>query len=137
MLLINVRSERIYRAMAAPHGFVFVVDEGLCEGALIGLVVTTPAGATVELWSEVELTGRTVVLRQFAIFGVDVSARELGAGVLRAMARAAMEEFDVDRIRIEEARRTSGAVPGRTIPVIEFRRRADEARSRASAREEG
>jgi hypothetical protein len=40
------------------------------------------------------------------------------------MAQAAMEEFDVDCIRIEEARRISGANPGRTIGSIEFRRRA-------------
>ena len=81
------------------------------------------------MWAEVELTGRTAILRQFAIYGVNVGARELGFGALRAMANAAMEEFDVDCLRIEEARRTSGAVPGRTIKFLEFRRRADASRS--------
>jgi hypothetical protein len=38
------------------------------------------------------------------------------------MARAAMEVFDVDCIRIEEARRTTGAHAGRTVKTITFRR---------------
>lgn len=45
---------------------------------------------------------------------------------LRDMARAAMEVFDVDGIRIEEARRTSGAGPGRVVRAIEFRRRGGQ-----------
>jgi len=45
---------------------------------------------------------------------------DFGIAGLRKLARAAMEEFDVDCIRIEEARRTSGA--GRTVERIEFRR---------------
>ncbi|MGE0119871.1 MAG: hypothetical protein AB7S71_10960 [Dongiaceae bacterium] len=110
--------------MSEGHGFVFVLDEELSEDDLVALVVTTPAGQTVQIWAEVELIGRTATLRQFAIYGVDVSAKELGLAALRAMARAAMEDFDVDCIRIEEARRTSGANPGRTARSIEFRRRA-------------
>jgi hypothetical protein len=35
---------------------------------------------------------------------------------------AAMEVFDVDRIRIEEARRTSGAHAGRVVKTLTFRR---------------
>jgi hypothetical protein len=47
--------------------------------------------------------GRNLVIRQFSIFGEEVTAGYLGAVTLRAMARDAMETFDVDSIRIEEA----------------------------------
>jgi len=110
--------------MPRSHGFAFAIDEELSEGDLVAVAVTTPSGKTVQLWAEVELAGRTIVLRQFAIYGVDASPGELGWTVLRGMAHAAMEEFDVDCIRIEEARRTSGARPGRALRPIEFRRRA-------------
>jgi hypothetical protein len=109
--------------MAGAHGFVFVLDEELSEGSLVALIVKTPSGKTVQVWTEVELVGRMAVLRQFAIYGVDAAAGEIGPNLLRRLARAAMEEFDVDRIRIEEARRTTGAGPGRTVRAIEFRRR--------------
>lgn len=110
--------------MSGGHGFTFVLDEELCNGDLVAAIATTPSGRTVQLWAEVELTGRTMVLRQFAIYGVDAAAGDLGWTVLRGMARAAMEDFDVDCIRIEDARRTSGAGAGRTAGTIEFRRRA-------------
>lgn len=109
--------------MGGSDGFTFTLDEELSEDDLVALIVTTPSGETVQLYAEVELTGRTIILRQFAIYGVSVGAREFGAPALRSMARAGMEAFDVDCIRIEEARRTSGASPGRTLRPIEFRRR--------------
>jgi hypothetical protein len=96
----------------------------LSEDDLVALVVTTPSGATVETWAEVELAARTATLRQFAIYGVDTGRGGLGPGMLRGMALAAMESFDVDCIRIEEARRTSPAAPSRTVRPIEFRRRS-------------
>jgi hypothetical protein len=104
------------------HGFAFVLDEELSEGDLVAVVVTTPSGRAIQLYAEVELAGRIVTLRQLAVYGVNATAGELGAATLRAMARAAMEDFDVDCIRIEETRRTSGAGPGRTVRTIEFRR---------------
>lgn len=110
--------------MPRSHGFAFELDEELSEGDLVAVVVTTPSGKTVQLWAEVELVDRTIVLRQFAIYGVNASAGEIGWTLLRNMAYAAMEDFDVDCIRIEEARRTSGARPGRAVRPIEFRRRA-------------
>lgn len=109
--------------MGGAHGFTFVLDEELSEDDLVAVSVTTPSGKTVHIYAEVELAARTVVLRQFAIYGVNVTTGELGATLLRNMARAAMEDFDVDCIRIEEARRTSGARSGRTVRTIEFRRR--------------
>jgi len=110
--------------MPRRRGFAFELDEELSEGDLVAVVVTAPSGKTVQLWAEVELVGRTIILRQFAIYGVDAAAGELGWTLLRNMAHAAMEEFDVDCIRIEEARRTLGGRPGRTVRPIEFRRRA-------------
>lgn len=109
--------------MIVGLGYVFELDEELSEGDLVGITVTTPLGRTVELWAEVKLVERTAVLRQFAIYGVDLEPGRLGVAALREMAQAAMEAFDVDSIRIEEARRTSGAGSGRTVGPIEFRRK--------------
>ena len=109
--------------MNSARGFRFEIDEELSEGELVALEVATPGGRVVQVWTEVELIGRIAVLRQFAIYGVTAAAGEIGARVLRDMARAAMEVFDVDGIRIEEARRTSGAGPGRVVRAVEFRRR--------------
>ena len=105
------------------HGFAFVLDEELSEGDLVAAMVTTPLGKAIQLYAEVELTGRTMILRQLAVYGVNATAGELGPAMLRNLARAAMEEFDVDCIRIEETRRTSGAGAGRAVQPIEFRRR--------------
>jgi hypothetical protein len=108
--------------MAARGEFSFEIDEELSEDDLVALIVTTPSKKRVQIWTEVELDGRTAVLRQFAIYGVGVRPGSLGGTELRQMARAAMEVFDVDCIRIEEARRTTGAHAGRTVKTITFRR---------------
>ncbi len=112
--------------MSTPSslGFSFTLDDVNSQGDLVAVRVTTPSGRIVELFAEVAWAGRTLILRQFAISAADATANELGISALRNMARAALEEFDVDAIRIEEARRTSGANPGRTAPTVEFRRRA-------------
>jgi hypothetical protein len=110
-------------SVTEAHGFGFTLDAELSEDSLVAVVVTTPAGGTVQIWAEVELAGRTAILRQFAIYGVDVGRGGLGAGMLRSMALAAMESFDVDCIRIEEARRTARTAPTRILRPIEFRRR--------------
>lgn len=49
--------------MRGSRGFAFALDEELSEGDLVAVVVTTPSGKTVQLWAEVELVGRTIVLR--------------------------------------------------------------------------
>jgi hypothetical protein len=108
--------------MVGRGGFSFEIDEELCEDDLVAIVVTTPSGKTVQIWTEVELDGRTAVLRQFAIYGLGHGPGEFGATEFRRMARAAMEAFDVDSIRIEEAWRTSGANAGRTVKCLTFRR---------------
>lgn len=110
--------------MAAGGEFSFEIDEELSEDNLVALTVTTPSGKIVQVWTEVELDRRAAVLRQFAIYGVDLGPGGLGGTELRQMARAAMEVFDVDRIRIEEARRTTDAHAGRTVKTITFRRPA-------------
>ncbi|CAN0484502.1 unnamed protein product [Phaeothamnion confervicola] len=84
--------------------------------------VTAAGGVILEFMSEVELTDRVITLRQFAIWGVGVGPGELGWVALRRLAREMMEIFDVDRIRIEEPLRRSGANPGRTARTIEFKR---------------
>jgi len=107
---------------AVPR-FAFELDEELSAGDLIALRVMLPSGARLQVWTQVELAARIAVLRQFAIYGVDVATGGLGWALLRQLADAAMETFDVDCIRIEEARRTSGAGPGRRVGVLTFRRR--------------
>lgn len=93
------------------------------------MVVETPTAQEVQVFAEVELKGRAVTLRQVAVYGVDVGPRALGWPMLRQMVQAAMEEFDVDLIRIEETRRTAGALPARAVAPIEFRRRSRPSRS--------
>jgi hypothetical protein len=109
--------------MTGAGGFVFELDVELSEGNLVAMIVTTPSGQTVQIWAEVELVGRVAILRQFTIYGLNVERGEFGSKVLRDMAQAAMEEFDVDLIRIEETRRVSGAGPGRAVRPLRFRRR--------------
>jgi len=109
--------------MRSSTGFNFELDDDLCEGNLVAVIATTPKGHAVELWAEVELVGQALILRQFAIYGIDVAAGGLGSQALVDMAQAAMEVFGVDTVRIEEARRTSGGNPGRTARTLEFHRR--------------
>ncbi len=104
-------------------GFAFEPDKELSEGNLLALNVVVPDGRSLQVWAEVALEGRTAVLRQLAIYGRGAQPQVLGAAMLLQLAQAAMEEFDVDSIRIEEARRTSGANPNRTVKTIEIRRR--------------
>lgn len=105
------------------HGFTFRLDDELTEGNSVALTVVLPDGRSLQIWAETFLHDRAVTLRQFAIYGHDVLPQKLGAGLLLQLAQAVMEEFDVDSIRIEEARRTSGANPNRTLKTIEIRRR--------------
>lgn len=108
--------------MTENDGFVLEPIEELCEGSLLAVAVTTPTGQRVQIWTEVELVqGKTAVLRQLSIYGVTVGSRELGPVMLRRMVHAAMEAYDVDCIRIEEALRISGASRRRTKPIV-FRR---------------
>jgi len=108
--------------MSIVAEFSFVLDNDYCSDDLVAFAVTTPSGDRVRLWAQVELAHRVVVLRQFAIFGIEATTVALGLSTLRAMARAAMEEFDVDCIRIDEARRISGAGPGRVASPVVFKR---------------
>ena len=101
--------------------FRFDVLDDLTDGPNVAVSVTTPEGKAVQLYGEAVLDGRNLVIRQFSIFGEKVAAGYLGVANLRAMARDAMETFDVDSIRIEEARRISGANPGRALTLTFFR----------------
>jgi hypothetical protein len=111
--------------MEDDDDFSFELDETLTEGDVLALRVTAAGGKQLQLWSEVVLIDRTATLRQFAIYGANVGINQFGPRQLREMAQAAMETFDVDCIRIEEARRTSASRPGRTVPTLIFIRRKD------------
>lgn len=105
------------------NGFTIAVNDRLSEGNLVALDVGLPDGQLLTVWAEVVLEGRTALLRQFAIYRHEERSSMPGAALLLRLAQAVMEEFDVDLIRIEEARRTSGANPNRTVKTIEIRRR--------------
>jgi len=78
--------------------------------------------ATLMLMAEVEFASKSLVLRGLHVHGTDVAANELGVAGLRRLLREAMELLDVEEIRIEGARRTSGAGPGRTPRALRFAR---------------
>jgi hypothetical protein len=103
--------------------FIFDLNERLTEGNLVALDVILPNGHSLTLWAEVALEGRIAVLRQFAIYSHEERPNMPGMTTLFRLAQAVMEEFDVDLIRIEEARRTSGANPNRTVQTIDLKRR--------------
>jgi hypothetical protein len=109
--------------MIKARGFSFELDAGLTEGNFLVFSVHIPDGRRVDILGEFELHAGQVNIRQFGIYGVGFAARDLGPSVLREMARAALEGFDVQIIRIDGARRTSGANPGRTVGSIAFRRK--------------
>jgi hypothetical protein len=109
--------------MVEARGFSFQLNASLTEDNLLVFNVRIPDGRRVDIMGEFELDAGQVTIRQFAIYGVGFAARDLGPSSLREMARAALEGFDVQTIRIDAARRTSGANPGRTTASIEFRRK--------------
>ena len=99
----------------------FTIDDELSGGELVGVVVQASNGLDLVLWAQVELTGREVVLRQMYFEQRNAGDGSV-LGMRSALAQAAMEVFDVDRIRIAGARRTSGIRPGRIVRTFVFER---------------
>lgn len=111
---------------AGEYRFTLLND--LSEDNLVAIRADRPGGEAILIWAEVELEGRMAILRQPFIGGFDAAARRdlrgrLGHGGVLQLVQEAMEQFDVDCIRIEQARRISGANPGRAIDNLVFRRR--------------
>jgi len=79
----------------------------------------TDRGA-VSICARAHLARRRMVLERTHIDGP--GANRIGLPGLRALARIAMEELDVDEIVVEGARRTTGAAPGRVPTPLRFRR---------------
>jgi hypothetical protein len=74
----------------------------------------------IELVSDFALGERYAALSNLHIYGGRPNS--LGISGLRGLIRWAMEELDVDELRIEGATRTSGASPGRRPAALVFRR---------------
>jgi hypothetical protein len=82
------------------------------------LVKLTNGAQVIEVLTDVELVGRTAVLRGLHILG---SGRNtLGPAALRELINWAKVQLDVEKLRIEGATRTSGAGPGRIPPALVF-----------------
>jgi hypothetical protein len=73
----------------------------------------------VEFVADLELGDRHAVLSGLHVYGPGPNS--LGIAGLRELIRWAMEQLDVDELRIEGATRTSGASPGRRPTPLVFR----------------
>lgn len=104
--------------------FHFEFPSAFREDNLVALKATAPSGEELLVWAEVSLGVREIVLRQLAIWGVNIGPNEFGVRLLRQAAQDFMEEFDVDTLRIVQARRTSGAHPQRSLQDVVIRRTA-------------
>jgi hypothetical protein len=90
------------------------------EAGDFGYAVLSNGSTEVEIMFYAELHDQAVVLQRLDIQGAGPNV--LGWTALRELAHQAMEELDVDELRIEGAVRTSGAGPGRRPTPLIFRR---------------
>lgn len=114
--------------MTAKSEYQFAILDELSEGSLVAITARRSGGGEILIWAEIELDGREAILRQPFISGFDSATNrdlqgQLNQRGVRRLAQEAMEQFDVDCIRIEQARRISGANPGRSIKCLVFRRK--------------
>ncbi len=115
--------------MSRASGYRFTLLQDLSEDSLVAIRADLPGGEAILIWAEVELDGRTAILCQPFIGGFDAATGRdmqgrLGPRGVRRLVHEAMEQFDVDCIGIEQARRISGANPGRPVKNLVFRRRS-------------
>lgn len=102
--------------------FSLTVVEDQSEGDILTLRLMTPSGR-LDVQAEAHLDQRTLTLARFNIEGVNIGVNQVGPGGLRRLAQLAMEVFDVDCLRIDPARRTSGAGRFRYSAPLTFRRK--------------
>ncbi len=102
--------------MWAPSAIAFELDEDATEAPVVTLIVRTPAGDLHIMAGLVALGPRQVEVRGAHTFGP--AARTLGIRGLRAVAvaRAFVEQFDVEELIVAGAARTTGASPGWSCP---------------------
>jgi hypothetical protein len=82
------------------------------------LVTLTDGVQVIEVLADVELAGRSAVLRGLHINGG--GRNTLGQRAMRELINWTKAQLDVDELRIEGATRTSGAGPGRIPPPLVF-----------------
>jgi hypothetical protein len=82
------------------------------------LATLTDGIRIVQVLTDVELLGRTALLRRLHIEGA--GRNTLGPRALRELINWAKVQLDVDQLRIEGATRTSGAGPGRVPHPLVF-----------------
>ncbi len=82
------------------------------------LVTLSNGVQNIQILTDVEFIGRTVVMRGLHILGS--GGNTLGYKALRELINWAKVLLDVDPLRIEGTTRTSGAGPGRVPPALVF-----------------
>lgn len=109
-------------AMLNSGEFSLVVVEDQSEGDILTVRLIMPSGQ-LDVQAEAHLDQRTLTLARFNIEGIDIGVNDVGAGGLLRLAQLAMEVFDVDCLRIDPSRRTSGARRFRYTAPLTFRRK--------------
>jgi hypothetical protein len=99
----------------------FELDESATEAPVVTLIARTPAGELHVMAELVAFGPQRVEVRGAHTFGP--AAHALGIRGLRAVARAFVEQFDVEELVVAGAARTTGANPGHTPPPFRYRRR--------------
>jgi nucleotide-binding universal stress UspA family protein len=92
-----------------------VLEDEFSAGAVVTARIRLPVGE-IEVMAEIERFDRELVLEGVHIQGQNLGPNRLGWARLQQIARAVAEKADVDTIVVKGATRTSGALPGRTIP---------------------
>ncbi len=102
-----------------PDEISFDLDDVGTEAPIVTLVAHTPSG---ELYIMGELVsfGRKVEVEKAHTFGP--AKGSFGIRGLRAVARAFVEQFDVEDLIIKGEARTTGASPGRRPRPFRYRR---------------
>jgi hypothetical protein len=117
--MASKRKARYVRVDIAPE---------LCSGNVLTARVYLDQGCIVVM-AEVTVGTDHIRLDGFHLHGEGVWANDFGAGYLRVVADALMEEYDVGSLEIAGGARTTGAGPPGRIPgLLRFtRRRPDHA----------
>jgi hypothetical protein len=122
--LTGVRKMRTVKMKPEKIDIDIRVDMGLSDGDLDVIFIETSIGRFHLAGVTKTFTNELLAIDEVQFYGLDgIKACSLGLELLYAIAQAAMEVLDVDKITLDGWRST-GARPGRPCRTITFRRRA-------------